>query len=156
MKRNEIRTEVEQIAVETASKHGVVLVDADLVKEAGQEFLKIAIDKQGGVTTEDCETVSRGVSRVLDELDLIPWQYTLEVSSPGLERVLRRDREFKHFAGRTVDITLYAPKDGKKRYTGLLRSFDEGIVTIEVEDGSTIAFPRETVAKARLVYERRR
>ncbi len=156
MKRTEIHSKVEQIAVEIASTHGVILVDADLVKEAGQELLKIAIDKQGGVTTEDCETVSRDLSRVLDELDLVPWQYTLEVSSPGLERVLHRDREFKHFVGRTIDVALYAPRDGKKRYTGLFRSFDEGIVTIEVEDGSMLAFPRETVARARLVYEPRR
>jgi len=156
LKRNAMRTKVEEIAGEIAAKHDVVLVDAGLVREAGQEFLMLAIDKQGGVTTQDCEAVSRDLSRVLDELDLMPCQYTLQVSSPGLERVLRRDREFKHFSGRTMDITLYEARDGKKRYTGVLRSFDEGIVAVEVEDGSTIAFPRETVAKARLVYEPRR
>jgi ribosome maturation factor RimP len=156
LRRNEIRTRIEQIAEETAARHGVALVDADLVKEAGHEYLRVAVDKPGGVTTQDCEAVSRDLDHVIDDLDLVPWQYTLEVSSPGLERVLRKDREFKHFAGRSVEVTLFSPRDGKKQFSGVLRSFDGGIVTVTVEDGEMISFPREAIARARLVYEPRR
>ena len=156
LRRNEIRTRIEQIAEETATRHGVVLVDADLVKESGQEYLRVAVDKPGGVTTQDCEAVSRDLGRLIEDLDLVPWQYTLEVSSPGLERILRKDREFKHFAGRSIEVTLYAAIDGKKRFSGVLRSFDGDIVTVDVQGGEMVSFPREAIARARLVYEPRR
>jgi ribosome maturation factor RimP len=156
LKRNEIRNRIEQIAEEVAARHGVSLVDADLVKEAGHEFLRIAIDKAGGVTTQDCEAVSRDLSSVIDDLDLVPWQYTLEVSSPGLERVLRKDREFRHFTGRPIEVLLYAPKDGNKRFAGVLRSFDDGAITVETENGDMVSFVREAVARASLVWKPRR
>ena len=115
-------------------------------------LLRIYIDREGGVTVDDCEAVSRQVSAVLDVEDPIPGAYTLEVSSPGLDRPLRKQADFARFAGGRVKLELTLPKDGRRRYTGILKGCEAGEVMIEV-DGALHKLPLADVGKARLVPE---
>jgi ribosome maturation factor RimP len=156
LKRVEIVAQVESIAGSIAAEAGVSLVDVEFIREGKNDFLRVYIDKNGGVGMEDCETVSRNLGAKLDELDIISGQHSLEVSSPGAERVLRKDGEFSHFAGRRVDITLYAPLEQGKRFSGILLGADNGIVSVRTEEGQIVAVPREKIARAKLVLEARR
>ncbi len=113
-------------------------------------LLRIYIDREGGVTVDDCEAVSRQVSAVLDVEDPIPGAYTLEVSSPGLDRPLRKEADFVRFAGEQVKLELALPKDGRRRYTGTLKRCEAGEVTVEV-DGVEHTLPLADIGKARLV-----
>src|SRR5690348_7315317 len=114
------------------------------------QLLRIYIDREGGVTVDDCEAVSRQVSAVLDVEDPIPGAYTLEVSSPGLDRPLRKEADFVRFAGEQVKLELALPKDGRRRYTGTLKGCKAGEVTVEV-DGVEHTLPLADIGKARLV-----
>ena len=116
------------------------------------QLLRIYIDREGGVTVDDCEAVSRQVSAVLDVEDLIPGAYTLEVSSPGLDRPLRKQADFVRFAGKQVKLELVLPKDGRRRFTGTLKGCEAGEVTVEV-DGVEYKLPLADIGKARLVPE---
>ncbi|HEV2213438.1 MAG TPA: ribosome maturation factor RimP [Gammaproteobacteria bacterium] len=115
-------------------------------------LLRIYIDREGGVTVDDCEVVSRQVSAVLDVEDPIPGAYTLEVSSPGLDRPLRKEADFVRFAGERAKVELALPKDGRRRFTGTLKGCEAGEVLIEV-DGVDHRLPLADIDKARLVPE---
>jgi len=115
-------------------------------------LLRIYIDREGGVTVDDCEKVSRQVSAVLDVEDPIAGAYTLEVSSPGLDRPLRKEADYTRFAGGRVKLELALPKDGRRRYTGILKGCEAGEVLIEV-DGALHKLPLADIGKARLVPE---
>ena len=115
-------------------------------------LLRIYIDREGGVTVDDCEVVSRQVSAVLDVEDPIPGAYTLEVSSPGLDRPLRKEADYARFAGQQVKLELTLPKDGRRRFTGTLKGCKAGEVTVEV-DGVEHTLPLADIGKARLVPE---
>ncbi|HET7174917.1 MAG TPA: ribosome maturation factor RimP [Gammaproteobacteria bacterium] len=115
-------------------------------------LLRIYIDREGGVTVDDCEVVSRQVSAVLDVEDPIPGAYTLEVSSPGLDRPLRKEADFARFAGERAKVELVLPKDGRRRFTGTLKGCEAGEVLIEV-DGADHRLPLADIDKARLVPE---
>ena len=115
-------------------------------------LLRIYIDREGGVTVDDCEKVSRQVSAVLDVEDPIPGAYTLEVSSPGLDRPLRKPADFARFAGGRMKLELALPRDGRRRYTGVLKGCEAGEVLIEV-DGVLHKLPLADIGKARLVPE---
>src|SRR5579872_6702263 len=115
-------------------------------------LLRIYIDREGGVTVDDCEVVSRQVSAVLDVEDPIPGAYTLEVSSPGLDRPLRKEADFARFAGERAKVELALPKDGRRRFTGTLKGCEAGEVLIEV-DGVDHRLPLADIDKARLVPE---
>ena len=115
-------------------------------------LLRIYIDREGGVTVDDCEIVSRQVSAVLDVEDPIPGAYTLEVSSPGLDRPLRKQADFIRFAGERAKVELALPKDGRRRFTGTLKGCEAGEVLIEV-DGEDHRLPLADIDKARLVPE---
>ena len=115
-------------------------------------LLRIYIDREGGITVDDCEVVSRQVSAVLDVEDPIPGAYTLEVSSPGLDRPLRKEADFVRFAGERAKVELALPKDGRRRFTGILKGCEAGEVLIEV-DGVEHRLPLVDIDKARLVPE---
>ena len=128
---------------------GCTLWDVEYVKEAGSWYLRLYIDKEGGVSIEDCEAVSRGVDPLLDEADPIQDAYTFEVSSAGADRALKKPEHFAAFMGAEVDLKLYKAVDGRKVCTGILTGYEDGDVTLSMEDGE-VTFPKKEVAFVRL------
>lgn len=129
------------------------LVDIEYVKEGPNYFLRIFIDKDNGVDIDECAAVSEKLSEKLDEVDPIPENYFLEVSSPGAERPLKKDKDFQKAIGKNVHIKTYEPIDNEKTFEGILTSFDGNVVTVEVKIKTrkkTIEIPYEKIAKARL------
>ncbi len=120
-----------EIGDKVAEKLGMTVVDAEFKKENGKQFLRMYIDKDGGVGIDDCETFSRAFGDELDVLDPIEKEYTLEVSSPGVERKLKTEREFLHYIGREVDVKLFKASNGKKEFNGILKAFSEGMATVD-------------------------
>ncbi len=132
---------------------GMELVHLEMKREPGGWFLRLFIDKEGGVTVDDCSRVSRQLSVQLDLEDPIPQRYTLEVSSPGLDRPLYSDRDYARFAGRRIRLSTFAPVEGRRHFVGRLVGLAEGVVRLALEDEREIAIPRDKVAKARLEIE---
>lgn len=126
------------------------LVDVEYKKEGGHWYLRIFIDKDGGIDLDDCQSLSEQVSDRLDESDPIPGSYLLEVSSPGLERPLKKDADFSRFAGQEITVNTYAPVNGAKTFTGKLVGLRDGSIVLEV-GGQEIAIPRQQTALAHLV-----
>ncbi|MBQ9632654.1 MAG: ribosome maturation factor RimP [Lachnospiraceae bacterium] len=130
---------------------GFSLYDLEYVKEAGEYFLRVYIDKPGGITIDDCVDVSRRMNEILDREDYIADAYTFEVSSPGVERVLRREAHFLDAIGREVHIGLYAPKNGQKDLWGILKSYSDGELCLDCE-GEEIRIARDEAAVCRLAF----
>lgn len=128
---------------------GCSLWDVEYVKEAGEWFLRVYIDKEGGVSIEDCEAVSRPLSDALDEADPVEGSYTFEVSSAGADRVLKKPEHFTQFQGQEVEVKLYRPRDGRKEYVGALKSYADGGVTLAV-GGAPMSFEKKEIALVRL------
>lgn len=131
-------------------RQGVELVEVRYLREQGSWVLRIFIDKPGGVSLDDCVRVSRSVEDVLDVEDMIPHRYRLEVSSPGLDRVLKTESDFQRFSGRRVRIQTLRPLQGRKNFKGRILSCDQGVVAIEDAQGSVFRIPLAWVAKSRL------
>ena len=123
------------------------------MKEAGNWYLRAYIDKEGGFTVDDCETVSRRLSDWLDKEDFIEDSYILEVSSPGLGRPLKKEKDFVRNKGKEVDIKLYKAIDRQKDFTGILTDFDKDTVTITMGDGETVVFDKADIALIRLSFD---
>ena len=152
--RNAINQKVQQIAERVAADAGLEVVEAQLLGGGGSRILRIFIDKPEGVTHADCEYMSQHVGTILDVEDVIPGgRYTLEVSSPGLERKLARPREFERFVGHKVKVVLRQPVENQRTWVGPLRNFTEGIITLEPSPGKSIQFPLELVERANLKFE---
>ena len=139
---------VAALARPIAERVGCALWDVEYVKEAGEWFLRVYIDREGGVDIDCCEAVSRPLSDALDEADPIQGSYTFEVSSAGLDRVLKKPDHFAQCMGRKVDLRLYRPVDGGKVRTGVLTDYEDGAVSV---DG--VRFERKDVAQVRLHVE---
>lgn len=138
------------LAQPIAEANGCVLWDVEYVKEAGSWYLRVYIDREGGVDIDACEAVSRALSDALDEADPIPNAYILEVSSAGIDRALKKPEHFAAFLGSQVDVKLYRSTGGGKEHTGALAAFEEdGAVTIETPQGR-LRFPKADVAQVRL------
>lgn len=153
MRRQEVEAVAAQLAEEILADYPELeLVDVEYCKQGPEWILRVYIDKDGGVTLDDCEKVSKPLSRRLDEVDPIPGSYSLEVSSPGLERPLKKDSDFERFAGRLVHISTYAPYEGRKEWEGRLLGLQNSAVVIEAKTG-IIKIPKDRVAKARLAIE---
>ena len=135
-----------ELAAPIVAAAGCTLWDVEYVKEAGEWFLRVYIDKEGGVDINDCEAVSRPLSDLLDEADPIQGSYTFEVSSAGLDRPLKKPEHFAACAGQQVDLRFYRPVDGRKEYTGALVGCD-GDVNVTVDDKT---FEKKDVAQVRL------
>jgi ribosome maturation factor RimP len=143
----------EAILLPIVDELGFELVDVEYVKEGSTWYLRTYIDKPGGITIDDCEVVSRRLSDILDEKDYINDAYIMEVSSPGLGRPLKKDKDFKRSMGEEVEIRTYRMVDKKKEFTGILAAYDAETVTIEFEDGTTKTFNRGDIALIRLAFD---
>ena len=152
MNKTQIENRTEELLTPIAGAHGVSIYDVEYVKEAGEYYLRAFIDKEGGVTIDDCVDVSRALSDVLDREDYIAEAYTLEVSSPGLTRALTRDRHFDASIGKTVDIKLFQAVEKQKEFSGVLMSFDKETVTIRLEEEDRV-FQRKEISSVRLAFE---
>lgn len=149
-KREEYEIKTEQLLEPILKEHQFELVDVEFVKEAGTFYLRAYIDKEGGITINDCETVSRRLSDLLDEKDFIPDAYVLEVSSPGLGRQLKKDRDFERSLGAEVELKLYQAIEKQKEFSGVLESYSKDTVVIVDEHGNQRTFSRSDVALIRL------
>lgn len=140
---------VEELALPILEHEQMELVDIEYKKEGSHRFLRLFVDKEGGVDIADCERVSEQLSKKLDAADPIPEAYFLEVSSPGAERPLKNERDFQRAVGRNVHVTTYAPVQGQKTFEGKLSEYTEAHLVVDV-DGKRIEIPLDQVAKARL------
>ena len=125
----------------------------EYVKEAGTWYLRAYIDKPGGISIDDCEAVSRRLSDILDEKDYIDEAYILEISSPGLGRPLRKEKDYKRSLGEEVEIRTYRMIEKQKEFTGTLKEYDEKTVTIEEEGGNVRTFEKSDIALIRLAFD---
>ena len=147
-----ITDQVTQFAKPIVEEKGCTLWDVEYVREGSERFLRLYIDKEGGVSIDDCETVARAVDPVLDEKDPIQESYHFEVCSAGLERVLKRPGDFLQFMGSPVMVKLYRPRNGLKEIPSILRGYDEGKITVEAGK-EQITFEKSEVALVRLRVE---
>lgn len=149
-----VEVTVEELARPLVEAQGLELVGVELVREGASRYLRVYIDKEGGVGFDDCETVSRSVDAKLDEVWPDPPYEYFEVSSPGLERPLKRDEDFARYAGRVVAVTTYAPVDGQKLFVGTLVGLVDDHIVIRLtkgkESGKEFSLDRKQVASARL------
>ena len=144
---------VTALAGPIAEKHGCELWDVEYVKEAGNQFLRVYIDRSEGVSIEHCEAVSRELDPLLDEIsDLFPGSYIFEASSAGAERRLRRPSDFERFIGSLVEVKLYKSKNGKKTFLGALAGYSAGDVELDVSDERYV-FKKAEIAGVRLRIE---
>lgn len=154
MAHKEIEAETERLLEPVLEKDGIELVDVEYVRERNW-ILRIYIDKEGGVDLNDCQTVSEKAGALLDEKDLIPDNYMLEVSSPGLDRVLKKDKDFIRYTGEDVDVKLFAPLEGTKtkeltaRLDGLA---EDGSLLLTPEGGEQMTLARDKISQVRLHF----
>lgn len=146
MKTTEI---CEQLCKEKIESMGFELCDVEYQKEYGDWVLTFYIDRPGGVTIDECETVSRAIEPILDEKDPIESEYVLSVSSLGIDRPLKKDRDFERAMGTELEIKLYAPQNGKKQWIGTLESFDAESFTVLTEQGETLTVKKKDCALVR-------
>lgn len=147
----EIRTE--KLLIPIMEKNNYELVDVEYVREGSNWFLRAYVDKEGGFTVNDCEKVSRELSDLLDKEDFIEESYILEVSSPGLGRALKKDKDFVRSIGEEVELKLYKAVDGQKEFSGVLKNFDEKSVTIGFEEDVEVVFERKNISLIRLAID---
>ena len=140
---------VAALALPVVERAGCTLWDVEYIKEAGSWFLRVYIDKEGGVSIDDCEAVSRPLSDLLDEHDPIEGSYTFEVSSAGADRALKKPEHFEQFQGSEVEVRLYRPREGRKEFVGVLKSYEDGDVTLTV-NGAETRFTKQEIALVRL------
>lgn len=146
---NKVVQKVYELAAPVAAEQGVEIWDIEYLREAGQWFLRVYIDKPDGIGIDDCERFSRQLDPILDEADPISESYVFEVSSAGAERELKRPGDFERFLGSKVEVKLYKAYEGRKEYTGILKAYDGGNVSIDVS-GRELCFDKDTVAQVRL------
>lgn len=140
-----------ELAAPAIAEQGCSLWDVEYVKEAGTWYLRVLLDKEGGVDILDCETISRKLSDLLDEADPIEGSYTLEVGSAGAERSLKRPGDFERFMGSPVLVKLYRAKDGQKEFPGVLKAYDAGTGTVTITMGDKeLSFEKKETALVRL------
>ena len=152
-KRELYEQKTEEILLPIVEENGFELVDVEYVKEGSTWYLRAYIDKPGGIIIDDCEVVSRRLSDILDEKDYIDDAYILEVSSPGLGRPLKKEKDFKRSLGEEVEIRTYRMIDKQKEFTGILKDYDEKTVTIEMDDDTTKTFEKSDIALIRLAFD---
>ena len=152
-RREQYEQQTEELLEPIVTGHGFELVDVEYVKEAGTWYLRAYIDKPGGITVDDCEVVSRQFSDILDEKDYIEDAYIFEVSSPGLGRPLKKEKDFKRSMGEEVEIRTYRAIDRQKEFTGILKAYDNDTVTIAYEDDTEQVCNKSDIALIRLALD---
>lgn len=147
-----IEEKIEQLVKDPIEKLGYSLYDVEYVKEGPEYYLRIYIDKESGIDLNDCEKVSNEINEILDKTDYIKEQYYLEVSSPGIERKLRKDKHLEQNISKNVEIKLFKKdNNGKKEYTGKLKAFNQEEIIIETD--KEIAIERKNIAQIKTIYE---
>ncbi|MBR3397581.1 MAG: ribosome maturation factor RimP [Lachnospiraceae bacterium] len=148
-KREDYESRTEALVIPLVEERGFELVDVEYVKEAGEWYLRVYIDKEGGITIDDCEDISRKLSDLLDKEDYISDAYILEVSSPGLLRPFKKDRDLERNLGVPIEIRTYKAVDGSKEFVGTLKAYDESSVAVETEEGTELVFERKDISLMR-------
>lgn len=149
MKRTDIESYVEELVMPIIEEGNFELVDVEYVKEGANWYLRVYADKEGGINIDDCVTISRALEVKLDEKDVIADAYILEVSSPGLGRQLKKERDYKRSIGEEIEFKLYKARDKQKEFEGILKAFDEDTFTITIDE-EDVVFDRKDVAMMRL------
>ncbi|MCD8197701.1 MAG: ribosome maturation factor RimP [Lachnospiraceae bacterium] len=152
-RKEEYEQRTEALLLPVMEEHHFELVDVEFVKEAGTWYLRAYIDKTGGITIDDCELVSRYLSDRLDEEDYIEESYILEVSSPGLGRPLKKEKDFVRSRGEPVEVRLFRALDGQKEFEGILEDWNRDTVTLKMENEATLVIERTNIALIRLALE---
>jgi ribosome maturation factor RimP len=152
--REDVTSRIEAIAQRVAASDGLEVVEVEVKGGGAARLIRISIDKPGGVTHGDCESVSQQIGTILDVEDVVPGgRYTLEISSPGVERRLLKPQDYQRFQGQKARITLRQPLDGRRNWEGTLAGFDQNQVALETGNGTTLRFPLDQVDKAHLKFE---
>jgi len=144
---------IEEIAERVVQSEGMELVEIEVLGGGKNRLVRISIDKPGGVSHSDCECVSQQIGTILDVEDLVPGHYTLEVSSPGVERKLLKPRDYERFLGRRAKIRLREPIENQRFWEGTLAGFDNGVISLEAASGKRVCFAFDQVEKANLKFE---
>lgn len=144
---------IEELVLPITNENNIEIVDVEYVKEAGEYYLRIFIDKDGGVSLNDCEVVTRAINPILDEKDPIKENYFLEISSPGLDRPLKKEKDFVRYAGRDVEVKLYKPINGLKHFEAELVELAENKVVKLIVDGEEMEFDKKDIALIRLAVK---
>lgn len=152
-KREEYERRTEQILLPIIEANNFELVDVEYVKEGANWYLRAYIDKEGGIAIDDCEVVSRALGESLDNEDFIDSSYILEVSSPGLGRPLKKERDFERSIGEEVEVRTFKRIDKQKEFLGKLKAYDKDSVTIEFEDGTNMNLAKADIALIRLAFD---
>jgi len=147
-----ISNKIEEIAERVAKSEGIEVVEVEVKGGGKNQFVRISIDKPAGVSHADCELISQQVGTILDVEDVVPGRYTLEVSSPGVERKLLKPRDYERFQGKKAKVTLRAPLENQRHWEGTLAGYADGVVSLDA-NGRQIRFPFEQVEKAHLKFE---
>lgn len=151
-RREEYEQKTEALVLPIIEANNFELVDVEYVKEAGNWYLRVYVDKEGGIAVDDCEVVSRALSDKLDADDFIEDSYILEVSSPGLGRPLKKEKDYVRSIGKEVDIHLYKSIDKQKEFTGVLKSYTKEEIVLQIEDAD-VSFDRANIALIRLSFD---
>jgi ribosome maturation factor RimP len=150
--RPAIASRIEEIAQRVGQSEGIEIVEVEVKGGGKNQFVRISIDKPEGVTHADCELISQQVGTIMDVEDVVPGHYTLEVSSPGVERKLLKPGDYERFLGKKAKVTLRAPVENQRHWEGTLAGFDDGVIRLDAA-GREIRFPFEPVEKANLKFE---
>lgn len=151
-KRESYEKRTKELLLPIVGKLGFELADVEYVKEGASWYLRAYIDKAGGIGVDDCEAVSRELSDILDREDFIDGSYILEVSSPGLDRPLKREKDFERSIGKEVEVRTYRAIGGEKEFTGTLKAYDKGSVTVLTEEGTKV-FEKSDISLIRLAFD---
>ncbi|RDU24376.1 ribosome maturation factor RimP [Anaerosacchariphilus polymeriproducens] len=152
-KREEYERKTEELLIPIIEQYNFELVDVEYVKEGSSWYLRAYIDKEGGITVDDCEIVSRAMGEILDKEDYIEDSYIFEVSSPGLGRPLKKEKDFARSIGELVEVRTYRPINKQKEFEGYLKAYDEHSVTLEFEDKTEMIIARTDIALIRLAFD---
>lgn len=152
MAKRDYEQMTEELVTPIIEKYNYELVDVEWVKEGSNWYLRLYIDKEGGITVDDCEVVNREFGEILDEKDYISENYIFEVSSPGLDRPLKKEKDFARSIGKDVEVRLYKPINKTKEYVGILDSYDKDTVTLDFDNGEKMTFERSAIALIRLSF----
>lgn len=152
-KREQYEQRTEELLLPILEELSFELVDVEYVKEGSNWYLRAYIDKEGGISVDDCEAVSRRMSDLLDEHDYIEGSYIFEVSSPGLGRPLKKEKDYARSMGKELEIRTYRPIQKQKEFYGILKAYDADGVTVALEDGTEITFAKPDIALIRLAFD---
>ncbi|MGN0483959.1 MAG: ribosome maturation factor RimP [Lachnospiraceae bacterium] len=152
-KKEQYEQQTETYLQPIVDRYGFELVDVEYVKEGSEWYLRAYIDKEGGITVDDCEKVSREMNEILDREDYIEGSYIFEVSSPGLGRPLKKEKDYVRSMGKKLEIRTYRAIDHEKEFYGILKAYDADTVTIENEDGEEKTFAKADIALIRLAFD---